>query len=133
MRLRCRVPGVWPSRPVLRGCALAVVVSAATACSAREVVHVEPSAATVTSRLEATNDGRGQYVVVENRSSVSIFVTSVQLRDCQNIRNPCEVKRMRVEVRPGRSERVLTVLSRSASSPYNFLYSWGWEGMPRVN
>jgi hypothetical protein len=133
MRLRYRAPGIWPSLPILRGWAMAVVVVAAAACGAREVVLVEPSAATVISRLEPTNDGRGQYVVVENRSSVPIFVTSVQLRDCRNIRNPCEVTRMRVEVRPGRSERVLAVQSRSGGSAYNFLYSWSWEGMPRTN
>jgi hypothetical protein len=97
-------------------------------CAAKaERVYLAPSDATVTARLEAAYDGRGQHIVVENRSTVQIVVTSLHLRDCQNIRNRCDVVRMRTPVRPGQRYQLATVRPANLNQAYNFLYSWSWE------
>lgn len=99
------------------------------ACGARaEPVFVAPTDATVTSRLEVADEGRGQYIVVHNRSTVEITVTSVTLSQCENVRNQCQTTRLRVQVPPGRERRVAMVRVRSFDRPHGFRYAWTWEG-----
>lgn len=82
---------------------------------------------TVTTRLEATYDGRGQYVVVENRSTQPVVVTSLNLRECENIKNRCGVTRMRLRVAAGETRRITTVQVADPNRAFNFRYGWTWE------
>lgn len=102
----------------LGGCAPAVQ---------REQAYVAPTEHSVTTRLEAAYDGRGQHVVVENNSTVDLVATSLHLRDCKNIRNPCQVHRMRVPLRAGQRVRLATVEVRDTERPSSFRYSWTWQ------
>lgn len=104
-----------------------VNVSACASAARQEPVFVEANEQTVTTRLEAAYSGRGQHVVVENRSSVPIFVTSLHLQECQNIKNSCEVKRLRIPVDPGQSRQVATVQTKNSEQASNFRYHWTWE------
>lgn len=97
-------------------------------CAANvEQAYLAPSDATVTARLEAAYSGEGQHVIVENRSTVEVVVTSLHLRDCENVKNRCEVVRMRRPVKPGQRERLVTVQPAAPNLGYNFRYSWTWQ------
>ncbi|HEY7769763.1 hypothetical protein [Longimicrobium sp.] len=89
--------------------------------------HIPATGETVRTRLEAGNDGRIQYVVVENRSTVPITVTSVSLRECLNIKSRCEVYRLREPVPPGSTRRVFTVRADNPEGEHRFRYGFSWE------
>jgi hypothetical protein len=97
-----------------------------------QALYIAPTHKTVTTRLEASNSGRGQHIMVENRSTVEIIVTGVQLRECENIKNQCAVQRLRKSVRPGQQVRVATVEVANPEQRSNFRYSWTWEVAPRT-
>ena len=120
-----------PRQLLLLGAAAAVLFACAPA-TPRQAVYVAPTHQTVTTRLEASYDGRGQHVVVENRSTVEIIVTSLQLRECENIKNQCAVQRLRVPVRPGQQVRLATVTVANPEQRSNFRYSWTWELAPQA-
>lgn len=86
-----------------------------------------PSRATISARLEPTSDGHGRRIVVYNRSSADIRVTSVHLHECENIRNRCELVRFDVLVPSGQSRHVTTVDKRDTRRSHRFRYSWDWE------
>jgi hypothetical protein len=97
-------------------------------CAARqEPRYVAPSDLTVTARTEASYNGRDQYIIVHNGSSVEITITSLHLRECENIKNSCDVQRMRVKVRPGEEIRLATIQPRNAERAHGFRYGWTWE------
>jgi hypothetical protein len=118
-------PAALLTRPRLAVAALSLLMAG---CATKgERVFVAPTEHTVTARLEPVNDGRGQHVIVENRSTVDIVVTGVRLSDCENLKNRCELTRMRRTVRPGQRQRVMTILQDNATRGHNFRYSWSWE------
>ena len=97
-------------------------------CAAkREVVFLAASNQTVTSRLDVSHDGNAQRVLVTNASTVEVTVTSVQLRDCENIKNRCEVVKLRTPIAPGQTREVLVVMPKDRDQRWNFRYSWSWE------
>lgn len=104
-----------------------MVLASGCAAKATERVYVAPTDQTVTARLEAAMDGRGQYVYVENRSTVPVTVTSLHLRDCENIKNRCEVTRMRLKLAPGQRQQIGTVRPANPDAGHNFRYSFTWE------
>jgi hypothetical protein len=100
---------------------------AAGCATATQRAYVAATDRTVTTKLEAAYDGRGQHVVVENRSSQEIVVTSLSLRDCENVKNRCEVTRMRLKVAPNQTTRIATVQVADQERAFNFRYNWTWE------
>ena len=109
--------------------ATVALVAAASGCAPKgQTVYVAPTDDNVSARLEAGYDGRSQHVVVENRSTVSITVTSVSLTDCENVKTRCEVHRMREAVPPGVTRRVMTVQAENPGRGHRFRYNWTWEG-----
>ncbi len=109
--------------------ALFGMMALASGCAAKvtERVYVAPTDQTVTARLEAAMDGKGQYVYVENRSTVPVTVTSLHLRDCENIKTRCEVTRMRVKLPPGQRQQIGAVRAANPDAGHNFRYSFTWE------
>lgn len=112
--------------------AILTIVLLAGGCAAkRETVFIAATDATVSARLEVTGDGMAQRVVVTNLSTVPITVTSVRLHSCENIKNRCDVVRLRVQVEPNQKRNVLVVRPEAQNKAYKFEYSWSWEAANR--
>ena len=67
---------------------------------AAPVICCAPSNETIETGTEMSFGGDGQIVYVYNHSSVPIVVTGLHLIDCENIKNSCDVQRLRVQVNP---------------------------------
>lgn len=110
------------ARTALLSCALLLLACA----TPRETVFIAPTHETVIASLEPAYGG-GQHIVVQNNSTVEIVVTSVRLSECENIRNRCDMKRLRVAVGPRGRHRIMTVELGNRDRRYNFRYSFTWE------
>ena len=103
-------------------------ITLVSACASNRVaVFVAPSSETIDSGTEMTLGGDGQYVYIYNHSSVPIIVTGLNLLDCQNIRNRCEVQRLRVRVPAGHRVNLVTVRPGNTSRPSSFRFTYTWE------
>ena len=71
--------------------------------------------------------GDGQYIYVINHSSAAITITGLQLTDCENIRNSCDVSRLRVRVLPSQRVNLVTVKPDNPSRPSSFRFHYTWE------
>lgn len=114
--------------PLLRAaCALVVPVALASCAAKSGLTYLAPTGETVTAYTEAAYGAEGQHIVVEDRSTVEVVVTSLRLRDCENIRNECQLVRMRELVRPGERHRLATVHPADPNKASGFGFSWSWE------
>lgn len=104
-----------------------VSLAAVSCATARQIVYVAPSNETVTAETVASYDGIRQLIYVTNSSTVPIVITSLQLRACENIRNRCEVTRLRVPVGPGQRVLVATIEPENRERAYTYRYYWTWE------
>ena len=104
-----------------------VNLAAVSCATARQTVYVAPSNETVTAETVAGYDGIRQLVYVTNSSTVPIVITSIQLRDCENVRNRCEVARLRVPVGPGQRALLATIEPENRERAFTYRYSWSWE------
>jgi hypothetical protein len=131
-----------PLLPSRRGAAAVLLLAgtlAAAACApAVERVYVAPSRHTVFAGSDASMDGEGVSLWVENRSTVPVTVTSIQLSDCENIKNRCEVTRTNLTVRAGQRLRVATIRRDNQNRGYSYRWSYTWShdgveipGIPR--
>lgn len=110
---------------------LSIVVTLGSACASKGVpVFVAPSMETIQSGTEMAFSGDGQYVYIINHSSVPIVITGLNLVDCQNIKNRCEVMHLRVRVLPGQRVNLATVRSQNTSLPSSFRFTYTWEAAP---
>jgi hypothetical protein len=110
--------------------ALLTILAAVAGCAPAAQVdreHVEPTSRTVRAKTVAAYSGRGHQIVIENSSTVDIVVTSLHLKDCENIRNRCEVVRLSILVPAGQSRPITTVERRDDQRASNFRYSWTWD------
>lgn len=111
-----------------RSAAMWLVIVTGVACaSSSEMIYVAPSPETITTYLEAGYDGRSQNIVVRNSSTVEIVVTSINITTCDNITNPCGVRRLQVSVKPGNEERIATIRTANTARRTNFRYRWTWQ------
>lgn len=80
---------------------------------------------------EMSHGGEGHAVYVTNNSTVPIVVTGVHLYDCDNIRNRCEPRRIKVEVRPGQRRVIETVRpdSPARGNSFRVRFTWTAEGI----
>ena len=106
---------------------LSAALAGCASTAGAERAFVAPTDETVLSGLEPANSGRGQHIYVQNLSTENIVVTSVFIRDCQNIKNRCESARMKLPVYAGQTRRIVTVQPDSENLAYHFRYSWTWE------
>lgn len=113
---------------VLLSTSCALLFSAISACApAMEQIYAAPSHETVLSYLEASQTGDAQNLFVENQSSEEIYLLSVSLRDCQNIRNRCETTVMRRLIRPREKFRVMTIQPLNDNARTSVSYATSWE------
>jgi len=115
-------------RHVFWAAGLAIASISAGACASNRVaVYVAPSNESIESGSEMSLGGDGQVVYVYNHSSVPIMVTSLQLLDCENIKNHCEVQHLRMQVAPGQRTNIATVKPENPNRPYSFQFHYSWE------
>lgn len=98
---------------------LALLGAALIGCASAQAerVYTAPTSDPVFTGTEVSYDGRGQHVFVQNSSSVENVATSFTLRNCENVKNRCEVNRIRVSVRPGQETRLATVQREDPAEP----------------
>lgn len=116
--------------PAPAALALLMMLPAVTACAPATQAdrgHIEPTSRTVRAKTVAAYSGRGQQILVENGSTVDIVVTSLHIKECENVRNRCEVVRLNILVPAGQSRPITTVERRDDQRAYNFRYSWTWD------
>ena len=93
-----------------RALVLSLLGALTSGCAGHGVpVYIAPSNETIESGTEMSLSGDGQYVYIVNHSSVEIVVTGLRLTDCENIKNRCEVMRLRVPVLPGQRQSPVLV------------------------
>jgi hypothetical protein len=108
-----------------------MTVAAGACATAGQMVFLAAANDTVTAETETSLDGTRQLIYAMNRSTQAVVVTSVQLRDCENIHNRCEVQRMRVPVGPRQRVLIATVVPENRDRAWSYHYSWTWEVNPR--
>ena len=130
-RLRLAAPVICCSIAfvkALRVAALVIVGMLAYGCASNRVaIFVAPSNETIETGTEMSFGGDGQIVYVYNHSSVPIVVTGLQLIDCENIKNSCDVQRLRVQVPAGQRTTLATVKPENPNRPYSFRFHYSWE------
>jgi hypothetical protein len=111
-----------------RAALLAIIGTLASGCaSSRAPVYVAPSSEAIEAGTEMALSGDGQYIYVINHSSAAITITGLQLTDCENIRNSCNVSRLRVRVLPSQRVNLVTVKPDNPSRPSSFRFHYTWE------
>ena len=107
---------------------IGITASLASACAANRVpVYIAPSNQTVMAETEMSFSGDGQYIYVTNQSSVPIMVTGLQLVECENIKNRCEVQHLRTQIPPHQRTNLVLVKPDNTSKPYSFRFHFSWE------
>jgi hypothetical protein len=111
---------------------IALLCAAAGACASSggtATTYVAPTRETVTAHLEAASGPEdASLIVVDNRSTVPINVTSVTLHGCENIRQLCDQPYTMKERVEGESKReVMRVAKKVVSQGYSLSYSFSWR------
>ena len=115
-------------RDVICAAGLAIASMLAGACASNRVpVFVAPSNQSIEAGSEMSFGGDGHVVYVYNHSSAPIMVTGLQLLDCENIKNSCEVQRLRIQVPAGQRTNIATVKPENPNRPYSFQFHYSWE------
>jgi hypothetical protein len=105
---------------------LAMLWLGAIACAAaRPLGYVAPSTQSVVTETMTVFDTQEIYAL--NNSSVTILVTSVWLRDCKNVQEPCTQVRHQMLVEPGSRKRIATVHPVDRSWAYSYRFTWAWS------
>jgi hypothetical protein len=91
--------------------------------------YVAPTRESVTAHLEAASGPEDAgLIVIENRSTVPIRVTSVTLHGCENIKQLCDQPYALKERIDGESKRTVMRVSKKISSQgYTLSYSFSWS------
>ena len=110
-----------------RAAILSILAMLASSCSGnRATEFVAPSNSTI----EAGTDmsfSEGQYIYIINHSSAPIMITGIHLIDCENVKNSCLPTPLRIRVRPGQRENLVTVRPDVSDRPYSFRFTYTWE------
>jgi hypothetical protein len=120
-----RAPLLAP-RPVL---ALITILGSGVAVSPLVAQkYVAPTNETISTRIEEGYGSRPSQVIwVYNGSTVSIDVFSVTLRSCENVRQDCAPRPLRLHLRPGHSEVLDRVEPQDPEKGFSFRYTFGWR------
>ncbi len=109
------------------GWGLFTLFAGSCATTTRQTAYIAPTYETVVAEPEESPDGVHQSIYIVNHSTVPVVVTSFQLRDCDNVANPCEAKHMRTLVSPGQRALVVTIGPIDRDRAYSYHYSWTWD------
>ena len=119
------------------GASFSLLLGVGCAGAARQA-YVAPSRATVVSTTEESQGPPPAHVIyVENRSTVPIMVFGVSLSGCENVRQQCSPRPVKIRVSPGRREIAMRVepANKDRGFEYHFGFSWNADsaGMNALN
>ncbi len=116
-------------RPRLSAAAVLLLGACASAPASRPAAASAPEQRQENNRLhtetrtQAMSNAVGSEILVRNRTTVPIMVTSVTLTNCIGILDPCVTSFPRVVINPGDERRVMRVrFSESVASSYRYTY-----------
>ena len=90
--------------------------------------YVAPTNETVTTRTEeGLGSSISQVIWIHNGSTVPIDVYSVTLRDCDNVKQDCSPRPLRMHLQPGRSDVLTRVEPKDPEKGYSYRYTFGWR------
>jgi hypothetical protein len=102
---------------ILAGCA-----------SSGQRAYVAPTNESITTTTEQGLGGSPVHqIYVINGSSVPITVFGIVLRDCQNITETCEPRRVNIEIGPGEQRLVLRIEPRERGQPFRYRFGYSWR------
>jgi hypothetical protein len=107
--------------------AFPLALLAASCASNRVPIYIAPSNQTIDAGSEMSFGGDGHIIYVYNHSSVPIVITGLQLLDCENIKNSCDVQHPRIQVPAGQRMNLTTVKPENPNRPYYFRFHYSWE------
>ena len=108
--------------------AFVAAVLAACASSGAQKVYVAPSNDTITSTTEEGMGGSPVHnIYVVNGSTEPIIVFGVTLRECENIKQPCEPKKTDIRIEGGRRSVVLRVEPKNLQQAFSYRFSYSWR------
>jgi hypothetical protein len=89
---------------------------------------VAPTRETITSSTEeGYGDDPVHRIYIENRSTVPVTVFSVSLTRCENVKQPCHPRRVKLRIRPGRRELAARVEPATADRGFTYYFGFGWS------
>lgn len=90
--------------------------------------YVAPTRETVFSTTqESQGDAPVHLIYVENRSTVPVTVFSVSLSRCENVRQQCYPRPVRIRVQPGRRELATRVEPANRALGFTYFFGFGWN------
>jgi hypothetical protein len=107
----------------------ALVALLTTASPVRaQTVFIAPTSNTVTGSIEEGFGPPQTHVLyVRNLSTVPIVVFGVALRDCENIRQSCDARRVRITVAAGQQRDVGRVSAHDESRAFTYRWSFSYQ------
>lgn len=101
----------------------------AVACTpATQHAYVAPTHATVISTTEESQGPPAAHLIyVENRSTVPVTVFSVSLTGCENVRQQCSPRPVKIRVRPGSRELAMRVEAANKDQGFGYQFGFSWN------
>jgi hypothetical protein len=113
--------------PRILAAAFILALTTATAAHA-QTVFIAPTTNTVTA---VTEEGLGpqptHVLYVRNLSTVPIVVFGVVLEDCENVRQSCDPRRVRITVAPRQQRDVGRVSARDESRGFSYRWTFSYQ------
>jgi hypothetical protein len=105
-----------------------IVLLAATNVAHAQTVFVAPTTNTVTGRTEeGMGFGQAHVLYVTNLSTVPVVVFGVVLRDCENIRQSCDGRRVHITIAAGQQREVGRVSAHDESRAFSYRWTFSFE------
>jgi hypothetical protein len=108
---------------------LAIAASLSVACtSARREAYVLPGPSTVFVETdERQKDPAVHIVSIVNLSSDPVFVWSISLNRCENIKQPCEARPVELHIPPKGRHVAMRVEPASQAHRFSYRFSFAWR------
>ena len=110
----------------------ALVLALLLACSsplAAQDRFIAPTASTVNAFTEeGVGDNRAHVLYVQNSSTVPIVVFGITLTQCENIRQPCGSRRVKIRIDPNRRVNVGRVEPRDTERGFSYRWTFSFGG-----
>ena len=123
-----------------RALSASVALLLAIACApATQHAYVAPSHLTI---ISTTEESQGpppstHLIFIENRSTVPVTVFSISLSGCENIKQQCSPRPVKIRVAPGHRELAIRVQPANESQGFGYHFGFSWNadsaGMNALN
>jgi hypothetical protein len=102
---------------------------AGVACTpATQHAYVAPTHATIISTTEESPGPPASHVIyIENQSTVPVTVFSVSLSGCENVKQQCSPRPVKIRVAPGRREIAMRVEPANSDQGFGYHFGFSWN------